>query len=228
VVLVIGHRGAPRLARENTVESFAAAVAAGAGAIELDVRRTADDHLVVHHDAHLEDGRPIVSCPSSDLPDYIPALSDALDACRGVIVDVEIKNLPGEPDFDPDERIADSVARLLGDRPEPDATWLISSFRRESIDRCRTIDPRLATGWLTLGAVTDDDIAWVLGAGHAAIHPWDPTVDRSLIERCHSAGLDVSTWTTNDVARATELAAWGIDGICTDVPDVLAAAFSGR
>jgi glycerophosphoryl diester phosphodiesterase len=56
VVLVIAHRGAPRLARENTVESFSAAVAAGAGAIELDVRRTADDHLVVHHDALLEDG----------------------------------------------------------------------------------------------------------------------------------------------------------------------------
>jgi glycerophosphoryl diester phosphodiesterase len=228
VVLVIAHRGAPRLARENTVESFAAAVAAGAGAIELDVRRTTDDHLVVHHDALLQDGRPIVTCRRDDLPGFIPALTDALDACHGVIVDVEIKNLPGEPDFDPGDRIADAVAMLLGDRSESVETWLISSFRRETIDRCRVVDPRLATGWLTFGAVTDDDIAWVVEAGHAAIHPWDPTVDDQLVERCHAAGLAVNTWTTNDVARARELVAWGIDGICTDIPDVLADALAGR
>ncbi len=227
MVLVIAHRGAPRLARENTVEAFTAAIATGAGAIELDVRRTADGSLVVHHDALLDDGRPIVSCQRIDLPAHIPALTDALDACRGVIVDVEIKNLPGEPDFDPDERVAGAVVELLGERPEPVETWLISSFRRETIDRCRTVNPGVATGWLTLGTVTDDDIAWVVGAGHAAIHPWDPPVDRQLIERCHAAGLDVNTWTTNDVARAVELASWGIDGICTDIPDVLVAAVGG-
>jgi glycerophosphoryl diester phosphodiesterase len=223
VVLVIGHRGAPRLARENTVESFIAAVATGAGGIELDVRRTVDGALVVHHDAVLDDGRPIVSCRRDDLPAHVPALAEALDACRGAIVDVEIKNLPGEPDFDPDDRIAEAVVALLGERPEPDDTWLISSFRRETIDRCHTVEPRLATGWLTFAAVTDDDIAWAVEAGHVAIHPWDPAVDRRLIEVCHAAGLNVNTWTTNDVDRAIELAAWGIDGICTDVPDVLVA-----
>jgi glycerophosphoryl diester phosphodiesterase len=224
VVLVIAHRGAPRLARENTVEAFTAAIATGAGAIELDVRRTADGYLVVHHDALLDDGRPIVSCQRNDLPAHIPALTGALDACQGVIVDVEIKNLPGEPDFDPEERLAAAVVELLGGRQEPLDTWLISSFRRETIDRCRSVNPAVATGWLTLGNVTDDDIAWVAGAGHAAIHPWDPTVDRQLIDRCHAAGLDVNTWTTNDVGRAAELASWGIDGICTDIPDVLVAA----
>jgi glycerophosphoryl diester phosphodiesterase len=228
MVLVIAHRGAPRVARENTVESFAAAIATGAGAIELDVRRTADDFLVVHHDALLDDGRPVVSCRRDDLPAHIPALTDALDACRGVVVDVEIKNLPGEPDFDAGERVAGAVVELLGERPEPADTWLISSFRRETIDRCRTVDPRLATGWLTFGAVTDDDIACVVAAGHAAVHPWDPTVDRQLVERCHAAGLDVNTWTTNDVDRAVELASWGIDGICTDVPDALVEALRQR
>ncbi len=94
MVLVIGHRGAPRLARENTVESFAAAIAAGARGIELDVRRTADDALVVHHDPVLDDGRAIVECAGADLPPHVPTLDLALDACRGAIVDVEIKNLP--------------------------------------------------------------------------------------------------------------------------------------
>jgi glycerophosphoryl diester phosphodiesterase len=224
VVLVIAHRGAPRLARENTVEAFAAAIAAGAGGVELDVRRTADGALVVHHDAVLDDGRPIVGCPLDDLPHHVPTLACALDACRGSIVDVEIKNLPGEPDFDPMDHIADAVVELLRARPESPATWLISSFRRETIDRCHAVGSAIPTGWLTIGAVTDDAVAWARDAGHSAIHPWDPIVDRDVVERCHTAGLHVNTWTCNDVGRARELAAWGVDGICTDIPDVLVDA----
>jgi glycerophosphoryl diester phosphodiesterase len=224
VVLVIAHRGAPRQARENTVESFRAALAAGAGAIELDVRRTADAALVVHHDPALGDGRPLVTCRRDELPAHIPTLDVALDACAGAIVNVEIKNLPGEADFDPADAVADAVTASLGGRREPPETWLVSSFRRETIDRCRAVDRRLPTAWLTIGAVADDDVAWAVGAGHAAIHPWEPTVDRAMIERCHAAGLRVNTWTCNDVGRAAELASWGIDGICTDVPDALVAA----
>ena len=166
------------------------------------------------------------SAAGADLPPHVPTLDLALDACRGAIVDVEIKNLPGEPGFDPTDRIADAVVEHLGTRPEPPAAWLISSFRRETIDRSRVVDPGIATGWLTIGAVTDDDLRWAVAAGHSAIHPWDPAVDRGLIERCHAAGLHVNTWTCNDVDRALELASWDIDGICTDVPDVVVGALT--
>src|SRR6187397_2927566 len=108
VVLVIAHRGAPRQARENTVESFRAAIEAGAGAIELDVRRTADDALVVHHDPVLADGRPLAACRRDELPAHIPRMTVALDTCVGTIVDVEIKNLPGEAGSDPTGAIADA------------------------------------------------------------------------------------------------------------------------
>jgi glycerophosphoryl diester phosphodiesterase len=227
VVLVIAHRGAPRQARENTVESFRAAIEAGAGAIELDVRRTADDALVVHHDPVLADGRPLVACRRDELPAHIPTMAVALDACAGTIVDVEIKNLPGEVDFDPTDAIADAAVALLGARHEPREAWLISSFRRETIDRCHALDSSIATAWLTIGAVTADEVAWAVDAGHRAIHPWDPTVDKATIDRCHEAGLHVNTWTCNDVGRAVELASWGIDGICTDIPDVIVAALTG-
>ncbi len=224
VVQVIAHRGAPRLARENTLASFRAAAGTGAQGIELDVRRTADGELIVHHDPVLEGGRPIVECRRADLPAHVPSLTEALDACRGKIVDIEIKNLPGEPDFDPQDRVAGEVVALLGERTESPAAWLISSFRRETIDRCRAADPRIATGWLTVGVVRDEDIAWAVGAGHGALHPWDPMVDGDVIERCHAAGLHVNTWTCNDPERARQLTSWGIDGICTDVPDVLVDA----
>jgi glycerophosphoryl diester phosphodiesterase len=221
---VIAHRGAPRRALENTIESFRAAVALGADAIELDARRTADGELVVHHDPFVDDGLPIIELDRAALPPHIPALADALDACRGVVVNVEIKNSPLDPDFDATDTIAADVVDLLRAREEEHSTWLVSSFRRETIDRCRAADPDIATAWLTAGVPGDSDIAWAAAAGHAAVHPWVPTVTRDSVERCHRAGLRVNVWTCNDLARAVELAGWGVDGICTDIPDELIAA----
>src|SRR6478736_4409350 len=48
--LVLAHRGARRVAPENTLDAFALAIAMGADGVELDVRRTADGALVLHHD----------------------------------------------------------------------------------------------------------------------------------------------------------------------------------
>lgn len=221
---VIAHRGLHLTMRENTVESFRAAVAIGASGIELDARRTADGALVVHHDASLPDGRAVIDCLRADLPEWLPELPRALDACAGAFVNIEIKNDVREPDYDPTDDVADAVMALLAARDEPTGTWLISSFRIETVDRCRAIDQSVATAWLTAGPVGDAEVADVAGRGHAAVHPWDPTVDHETIERCHAAGLRVNTWTCNDAARAAELASWGIDGICTDIPgDVLAA-----
>jgi glycerophosphoryl diester phosphodiesterase len=223
---VIGHRGAPQRARENTLESFRAAVGVGVAGIELDARRTVDEVLVVHHDARLADGRAIVGCTHAELPGYIPSLAAALDACAGAFVNIEIKNQPGEPDFDPNDAVVDAVIALLHERPEPASTWLISSFRWETVDRCHALDAGIPTAWLTVNVITDDDIVAVANAGHAALHPWLPTVDQVLIDACHEAGLGVNTWTCNDPELAVRLASWGIDGICTDVPDVLVAAFA--
>ena len=59
--------------------------------------------------------------------------------------------------------------------------------------------------------------------GHAAIHPWVPTVDRAAVDAAHAAGLAVNVWTCDDPDRMRELIGWGIDGICTNVPDVALA-----
>ena len=223
---VIAHRGASQLAKENTVEAFLAAIRVGAAGIELDARRTADGVLVVHHDAHV-DGRAVIEQVAADLPPWVPSLSDALDACSGAFVNVEIKNDPSEPDFDPDENVADDVVTELARRADPPETWIISSFRRETVDRCRQLNPEIPTAWLTMSEVGPQQVDSLAAGGHAAVHPWVPTVDQAMIERCHAAGIQVNTWTCNDVERATELAGWGIDGICTDVPDIMVAALSG-
>src|SRR4051812_14055963 len=132
--LVIGHRGASAARPENTVEAFRHAAELGADWVELDVRRTADGALVVHHDAELPDGRLIVALDAGELPPSVASLDQAMTACAGLGVNVEIKNSAGDPDFDPDQRVARAVAALLVDPPP---AWrldldriLVSSFSR--------------------------------------------------------------------------------------------------
>ena len=110
---VIAHRGASRAERENTLAAFRRAGEMGADAVELDVRRTADGVLVVHHNPGLDDGRVIATMQHGELPAHVPTLTDALDACAGMWVNVEIKNDPTEPDFDPTDSIADETMALL-------------------------------------------------------------------------------------------------------------------
>ena len=152
--------------------AFRAAVALGAPAIELDARRTADGVLVVHHDAVLPDGRVIVETAWRDLPEHVPTFGDALDACDGAWVNIEIKNAPYEPDFDPGDRVAVEVLAHLAERGP--GRWLLSSFRLETVDRCHLVAPDVPTAWLTLeiGADTPADL---VRRGHTAVHPWEPT-----------------------------------------------------
>jgi glycerophosphoryl diester phosphodiesterase len=208
------------------VSAFLLAAEMGSDAVELDVRRTSDGVLVVHHDPRLRDGRVIATLRDDELPDDIALLDEALDACDGMWVNVEIKNDPGEPDFDPTDSIADQTVAALARRQEDDR-WLISSFRLETIDRCRSVAPQIRTAWLVT-EVPDDVIAVMASRGHAALHPWVATLSRSQIDVCHAAGIEVNTWTCDDPARIAELIEWGIDGICTNVPDVAIAVIAAQ
>jgi glycerophosphoryl diester phosphodiesterase len=217
-VTVIAHRGASKAARENTVEAFKLARQLGAGWVELDVRRTQDDKMAIHHDPYLPDGRVLCDTSSEDLPSDVPDLNAALDACDGMSVNIEIKNLPGELDFDPDERMAEQVVALVQKRGEVERV-LVSCFHLGTIDAVRAADPRIATAWLVEKA-TSKTLDTLEAHGHRVLHPWVRKLDRSLVEECHRRGIQVNTWTCDDPDRMRELIDWGIDGICTNVPDV--------
>lgn len=223
MVRIIAHRGASATEPENTLRAFRRARQLGADWVELDVRRTADGALAVHHDAHLHDGRALVEVAAADLPGDVPLLADALDACEGMGVNIEIKNQPGEPDFDPQERLAAAVAALLaGRRDRPPV--LVSSFRLETIDRVHALDPLVATGWLVVDVPDPAATAAMLRErGHVALHPWYPEVDQALVDCCRRAGLDVNAWTCDDPAELRRLAGLGVAGICTNVPALAVA-----
>ena len=194
----------------------------GANCAELDVRLCGSGELVVHHNASLDDGRAIKDLALGELPTYIPTLGDALDACAPMTVNIEIKNDEAEPDFDPLDKVAEMVVRLLRGRGNPQQ-WLISAFRRETADRVHELWPQLPTAWLTV-TVADADAARLaeslVASGHSALHPYVKTLTRSVVEEMHAKGLAVNTWTCDDPLRMRELIEWGVDGICTNVPDV--------
>jgi glycerophosphoryl diester phosphodiesterase len=224
---IIAHRGASRAAPENTVDAFALAVTMGVDGIELDVRRSRDGRLVVHHDARIAGGEAIIDLDRRDLPDHIPDLRDALLACAGpsgaveITVNIEIKNDAHEPDFDPTRSIAPLVVHEALAVADP-RRWLISSFDLAMVDAVLATGAGVATAWLVVD-VPSDAVTVLTGRGHVALHPWVGTLDRSTVDECHAAGIAVNTWTCDDPERMRELIAWGVDGICTNVPDVALA-----
>lgn len=224
---VWAHRGASAAQPENTVAAFAAARDLGADGVELDVHRSADGHLVVHHDAdHPTLGvlaRLDLARIRAEAPE-VPTLEEALDACGTMTVNIEVKNLPVDPDYDPDDRAAGQVAALVAERGLHGRV-IVSSFNLETVDRVRRADPAVPTGLLTMGGF--DPLAAVGIAherGHVAIHPlFTELLDgrgAAVCDRAHELGLAVNTWTVDDPARIVELAEVGVDAVITNVPDV--------
>ena len=219
---VLAHRGASAVEFENTLLAFHRAKEIGAHAVELDVRLCQSGEMIVHHNPALGDGRQINLLNKGELPSHVCTLEEALDACEGMWVNIEIKNDPSEPDFDPTEMLADKVAAMLRGRGAPDQ-WLVSSFRRQTIDAMHASWPELPTAWLTMtvdDAQAENVAAELRASGHSALHPFVKTLTRHVIDTMHLHGLSVNTWTIDDPARMAELLEWGIDGLCTNKPDV--------
>ena len=228
--VIIAHRGAARPGShpENTVAAFRRARALAADWVELDVRRTGDAQIVVHHDPHLADGRPIVSLRRDDVPSEVPDLAAALAACAGMGVNIEIKNFATEPDFDPAHSLSQAVVDAVR-RADPPVSVLVSSFDIDAIDHVHTLAPSLPTALLTFAL--DDPataIASCVERGHRALHPYDATVDEALVEAAHAAGLTVNVWTVDRPDRIVTLAGMGVDGICTNVPDLARHVLESR
>lgn len=213
---VYAHRGDARVAQENTIAAFLAALVAGADGVELDVRRSADGALVVHHDAQVAGLGPISELTVRALPPHVALLDEAMEALEPLGVNVEIKNDPDEPGYDPTGSLAYDTVALLEERGDLSRV-LISSFDLATIDAVRRADQSVATGWL-LG-YTADPASYVdraVAHGISALHPFVLAVTDEGVQRAHAAGLEVNTWTVNarhDLERMVQL---DVDTVITD------------
>ncbi len=204
---VYGHRGSVRPGPQNTPASVLAALAAGADGVEIDLRLRGPD-LVVSHDL-----------PEGD----VPGASDVLDAGRGGRVVCEVKNRPGDPDYDaPRAGVAHALVDLLAARGGDDV--VVSSFDWFSIDAVRLAGGP-PTAFLTpFGMSMRAGVAYAAEHGHAELHPHWSSVTRRGVEKAHAAGLRVVTWTVTSPIAGRRLRRLGVDAvICDDPADVVAA-----
>lgn len=225
MVAVFAHRGVTGVAgaspalRENTLDAFAKARRLGADGVELDVRLCAGGVPVVHHDERLATGERLADLGVADLPAWLPTLAAALDACRGMSVNVELKH----DEADPARQLARVVAALVAGRRHTASSsgappgWVLSSFDAESLAVARGVAPQVPTGLLVDWR---SDPVRALGEarelGCASVHPFVTQVDARLVGRSAAAGLGLHVWTVNADADLVRMGELGVVAVITD------------
>lgn len=243
--MVVAHRGASAEEPENTLAAFDAAARAGADVVELDLRLTADRVPVVLHDADvssttngsgpidrltLAEAKRLDASAGRGARQEIPTLAEVLElvgAHDGVGVDLEIKNLPGEPAFDsPREAILEATLGVL-ERSAFTAPVLVSSFNWITIERCRRRAPELPTGFLTIAAIDPRaSLVYARQAGHQFVLPQSPALlaaGRPFIDEAHREGIRVGTWVVDEQADLETLIGWGVDAVASNWPELAVA-----
>jgi glycerophosphoryl diester phosphodiesterase len=221
---VQAHRGSPDPSSgvlENTIDAFVRSARLGADGVELDVRLTRDGALAVHHDPVIPDAGPVADLDVCELPAHVPLLDAVLDACTGLTVNIEIKNLPSEPGFDAGEQLALAVGALLIERGTPE-NILVSSFWPPSLDAVMGCDTEISTGLLVpawFGA--EEALELAIDHGLGALHPEVSLLSPELVLAAHHAGLTVAAWTVNELTALRSALDWGVDTVITD--DVVSA-----
>lgn len=246
MTIVVAHRGASAQAPENTMEAFRLGVEAGADAIELDVHLTADGQLAVIHDDTLDRttdrtgrvaeltmdeireadaGATFARPDDAGLPYAgeglrVPTLPEVLEWLPdGVGLVVEIKA----------RAAADAVVEALRGQPVREGNRLaVISFDEATIERVRELDPGIRTGYLLVPTQPiEPALTWATEHGHVGVFPWEGDLGMDplpLMSQAHAYGREIGCYVVNDPQRMQHLAACGLWGFVTDVPDVARAA----
>lgn len=230
----IAHRGAGKLAPENTLAAFACGLSHGYRMAECDVTLSADGVAFLLHDERLErttSGRGIALEQPWDAvsrldagawhgPQYagepLPSLATLATFAppRGLALNLEIKPGPGD-DARCGRVAAAEAARLwTGQAPLP----LLSSFSPAALEAAREAAPALPRAQL-FESLPADGVDRARALGCVALVAHFTSLDVAAIARAHAAGLRVLSYTVNEPAVAERLRAAGIDGLITDAVD---------
>lgn len=233
----IAHRGAGKLAPENTLAAFRLGASYGYRAFECDVKLSADGVPFLLHDGTLDRttsarGRA-ADRPWSELsrldaggwhsrayagepPASLEALATWL-RCNGHWLDLEIKPTKGAEEHT-GRVVAREVQRLWAGDPQPP---LLSSFRPEALYGAREEVPSLGRA-LLVDTLWPNWLAVAQQLGCAAVITNYTLMDAPLLASLRQAGLRALCYTVNDPAPAQQLLALGVDGLITDAVDTFA------
>jgi len=213
--LVIAHRGASSIELENSLAAFRAAAPQGADGVELDIHSTTDGELIVHHDETIG-GTHIAKSTAQTIAglrlkngEPVPTLSQALGAIDPRLqVFIEVKTL--DPRWD---------ARLfeIMDRGPNPSGYAVHGFDHRIVRRLSEKRRGLRCGVLSssylvrpLNAMED--------AGASILWQEGSVTDDTLVRTLHDAAAKLFVWTVDEPADLARCVAWGVDGLCTNVP----------
>lgn len=250
---VYAHRGGAKIAPENTMGAFRQAhkLFGKRGVwLELDTQLTSDGVLVVLHDDTLDrttnctgtvidkTAAEVTACdaaksfPGWSQPEPVPTLEKVLREAKKKRwrLSVEIKNIPGESNFDPaGTTVADALVDLVERVGFLEKRLIVQSFFPTSLDRVEARAPGIRTALLTtsdFGFLVAENAAYSAARGYEVSSPnfEAPDMSAETVTLAQSLGVDVVTWTVNEAADVSRIAGYGVDGIISDRPDVAYAA----
>lgn len=230
---ITGHRGASATQPENTLASFRAALAMGASAIELDVRRCKSGEMVVIHDETIDrtsNGSGRVQDLSlrelrqfdfgngehiSTLDEVLTGLAGKCRDSRNPHIFVELKG-PGS------KSVAQTLDNNVADKRYSYQDFTVIGFNHAQLFHFKRQNPHIDTG-LSFSAkhplLAKAAIGLALRLGASAINPDHLLVTPELVEKAHAAGLKVNTWTVNEHADLKRMCEMNVDGLMSDHPD---------
>ena len=235
----VAHRGAGRLAPENTLAAFRLGASHGYRMFECDVKLSKDGVPFLTHDATLErttNGHGTGGdFPWSELAQLdagswhsrgyagepLPSFENIARYCiaNGLFLNIEIKPTPGA-EAETGKVVAEHAARLWAGQGVPP---LLTSFRPEALQAAMQARPGLPRG-LLLDTLWEGwaDVARKLQS--AAIVCNHALWDAALVTQVHGAGMRCLSYTVNDEWAAQRLIALGTDGVITDRVDLFSPA----
>ena len=238
----IAHRGAGRLAPENTLAAFRLGAAHGYRMFECDVKLSADGVPFLLHDATLErttSGRgtagelPWAALSRLDAGAWhsaayagetLPTLEALARWCRAnqLLLNIEIKPTPGT-EAHTGEVVAREARRLWQGADTPP---LLTSFRPEALAAAQAAEPGLPRG-LLLDTRWDGWLAAAQQLGGVAVVCKHTLWTRETVDQVQAAGLRALSYTVNDDDVARHLLALGTDGLITDRVDHFPSSLAG-
>jgi glycerophosphoryl diester phosphodiesterase len=222
----VAHRGASAEQPENTLPAFDLAIVQGADVVEVDVRATADGHLVALHDPMVDrttnGGGPlrVLTLAQAQKLDAgrgerIPTIEEVLELARGrVRVNLDLKEV----------EVVEPSVRLVRDMGMVGTVTFIS-FLPEAWDILDRIAPdspviQLVDSAAALAGIAMGELAHA-GVRSGVGMPYG-LVSVEIVDRLHRRGLGVFAWTVDDEAEMRRLISAGVNGIVTNRPGALA------
>jgi glycerophosphoryl diester phosphodiesterase len=233
---IVGHRGAPRRARENTLDSFDFAESLGADAVEFDLRQTRDFDLVVFHDEQIPIGtelHPVRGMVSHDVRELlldssfgeyrIPTFEQVLQrygTSLRYVVEVKASSSTDR------SRAASRIADLLG-AFDCRSRALVASFDPEILRRVRQRDTAIALSFLIDRPISSIAPSEGELPPCEAFGPRADSVDAAFMERAKASGRSVHPWTADSPEEIERLAALGVASITTNDCELAARILRG-